>query len=99
MAIMSGFGAPFVGSDAVGSSQVRWKTTSLSVYTARTVTMSIDGIEVPGIGDDLADERHVRAGPLRPELGVGIRRHVPGDGVDRDEGRPVQAAPGPSDRT
>ena len=45
---MSGFGAPFVGSDAVGSSQVRWKTASRSVYTARKVTMSTVGLKFRG---------------------------------------------------
>ena len=48
MATMSGFGAPFVGSDAVGSSQVRWNTASRSVYTARTVTMSTVGLKFRG---------------------------------------------------
>ena len=36
------------GADFVGSSQVRWKAISVSVYTARTVTMSMEGLKLRG---------------------------------------------------
>ena len=95
---MSGFGAPFVGSDAVGSSQVRWITTSCSVYTARAVTMSTVGLKLRGSTMTWPTRGKAAPGCLAQNSAFGSSGTSPVTGeISCTDARPGRS--GPSERT